>query len=103
MPTAQETPETLLTKLQALERTFGRQPKTVLNEPRPIDLDLIAFGREVRRTDALTLPHPRAHQRGFVLQPLAEIAPDLILPNQTETVTTLLRELKTDEKVERCS
>src|ERR1041384_4243138 len=62
-PRADETPESLLAKLQALEKEFGRQPKKVLNEPRPLDLDLIAFGTETRNTPSLTLPHPRAHER----------------------------------------
>ena len=60
-PRAGETPETLLTKLQALEKEFGRRPKKVLNEARPLDLDLIAFAGEVRHGDLLVLPHPRAH------------------------------------------
>ena len=52
-------------------------------------------------TEKLTLPHPRAHERRFVLQPLAEIAPDLILPGQKKTVRQLLGELKTDEILTR--
>jgi 2-amino-4-hydroxy-6-hydroxymethyldihydropteridine diphosphokinase len=102
-PRAGETPESLLTKLQALEKEFGRQPKKVLNEARPLDLDLIAFGGEVRHGDCLVLPHPRAHQRRFVLQPLAEIAPDLILPGQRRTTTELLAMLPAGESVERLS
>jgi len=93
-PRAGETPESLLGTLQALERDFGRQPKKLLNEPRPLDLDLIAFGSEIRAGKDLTLPHPRAHQRRFVLQPLSEIAPDLILPGQKKTVLELLRGLR---------
>jgi 2-amino-4-hydroxy-6-hydroxymethyldihydropteridine diphosphokinase len=96
-----ETPETLLAKLQTLEKEFGRQPKKALNEPRPLDLDLIAFGNETRATGELTLPHPRAHERRFVLQPLNEIAPDLILPGQTKTVRQLLEELPKDEVIRR--
>ena len=87
------TPEALLTKLKSLEKEFGRHPKKVLNEPRPLDLDLIAFGNERRATNALILPHPRAHERRFVLQPLSEIAPDLILPDQSKTVKELLKHL----------
>jgi 2-amino-4-hydroxy-6-hydroxymethyldihydropteridine diphosphokinase len=101
VPATHEGPETLLAKLQVLERQFGRQPKAIMNEPRALDLDLIAFGSEVRQTAALILPHPRAHQRRFVLQPLAEIAPDLILPGQEKSVLELLRELVTEEKLER--
>ena len=101
MPQKNETPESLLQKLQALEKEFGRQPKKILNEPRPLDLDLIAFGNEVRSTAPLTLPHPRAHQRRFVLQPLNEIAPDLILPGQKLTVAQLLTGLRDDELCER--
>lgn len=93
-PLPGETPESLLAKLQALEQEFGRTPKTVLNEPRPLDLDLIAFGREVRHTPPLVVPHPRAHLRQFVLQPLAEIAPDLVLPGQTKTVAELNKEAR---------
>ena len=92
-PREGETPESLLAKLQALEKEFGRRPKEVLNEPRPLDLDLIAFGNESRVTRELTLPHPRAHERHFVLQPLSEIAPCLILPGQTKSVTELLQRL----------
>lgn len=101
MPDLTETPEHLLSKLKALEVEFGRQPKTIANEPRPLDLDLIAFGLEVRESDLLTLPHPRAHLRRFVLEPLAEIAPEVILPNQQQTVRELLQQLKTDEQVVR--
>jgi 2-amino-4-hydroxy-6-hydroxymethyldihydropteridine diphosphokinase len=90
VPREGETPESLLEKLQALEREFGRQPKRVMNEARPLDLDLVAFGDEVRATPSLTLPHPRAHLRRFVLQPLAEIAPDLALPGQCRNVAELL-------------
>lgn len=97
VPRADETPETLLAKLQALEKTFGRTNKKVLNEPRPLDLDLILFGGEVRSSPLLILPHPRAHERRFVLQPLNEIAPDLILPGQTQTVTQLLAHLPAGE------
>jgi 2-amino-4-hydroxy-6-hydroxymethyldihydropteridine diphosphokinase len=89
IPRADETPESLLKKLQGLEREFGRQPKRVHNEARPLDLDLIAFGDEVRNTPELVLPHPRAHERRFVLEPLAEIAPDLILPGQMQNVSQL--------------
>lgn len=98
VPKPGETPESLLVKLQEIERQFGRNPKKILNEPRPLDLDLIAFAEQTCVTKDLTLPHPRAHLRRFVLQPLSEIAPDLILPGQTKTVAHLLRDLPPDEK-----
>ena len=101
IPRPEETPESLLEKLQGLEREFGRQPKLVSNESRPLDLDLIAFGMQTRSTPQLTLPHSRAHQRRFVLQPLSEFAPELILPGQTRPVRELLSALDTDE-VLRC-
>jgi 2-amino-4-hydroxy-6-hydroxymethyldihydropteridine diphosphokinase len=102
-PRTGETPELLLAKLQTLEREFGRRPKKVLNEPRPLDLDLIAFAGEVRHGDVLVLPHPRAHERRFVLQPLAEILPDLVLPGQRRTAAELLEMLPAGESVRRLS
>ena len=102
-PRAGETPETLLAKLQALEKEFGRRPKKVLNEPRPLDLDLIVFAGEVRHDDFLMLPHPRAHKRRFVLRPLAEISPGLILPGQRRTAAELLEMLPAGESVEKLS
>src|SRR5271154_1062327 len=95
-----ETPESLLKKLRELEKEFGRAPKTVLNEPRPLDLDLIAFGNETQNSPELILPHPRAHLRRFVLQPLSEIAPELILLGQGKTVAELLASLPVDSTVE---
>jgi 2-amino-4-hydroxy-6-hydroxymethyldihydropteridine diphosphokinase len=102
-PRSGESPESLLAKLQALEKEFGRRPKKLHNEPRPLDLDLVAFSREVRTGKDLVLPHPRAHQRRFVLQPLSEIAPDLVLPGQTQSVRKLLDLLPPDEGMRRIS
>ncbi len=100
-PFADETPESLLNKLHKLERKSGRQAKKMLNEPRTLDLDLIAFGDETRNKPDLILPHPRATLRRFVLQPLSEIAPDLILPGQSQTVSQLLAGLPDGETVMR--
>lgn len=101
VPRTDETPESLLEKLRVLEQKFGRQPKKIHNEPRPLDLDLIAFGNLIRNAPRLILPHPRAHLRRFVLQPLSEITPALILPGQTKTVSQLLAELPGMNLVER--
>jgi 2-amino-4-hydroxy-6-hydroxymethyldihydropteridine diphosphokinase len=92
-PRPGETPESLLRKLQAIEKEFGRQPKKVLNESRPLDLDLIAFGNRTSNTPELILPHPRAHLRRFVLEPLSEINTGLVLPGQAKPVGELLRRL----------
>ncbi len=101
MPQENETPLKLLRKLRKLERKFGRRPKKILNEARPLDLDLIAFGNETRHSPELILPHPRAHLRRFVLQPLSEIAPDFVLPGQGKTAAELLAGLPPDETVRR--
>jgi 2-amino-4-hydroxy-6-hydroxymethyldihydropteridine diphosphokinase len=103
VPKEGERPESLLARLQALEKEFGRRPKEIPNEPRPLDLDLIVFGRELRHNKDLVLPHPRAHQRGFVLQPLSEFAPKLVLPGQTQTVSELLKNLPSDPSIRRIS
>jgi 2-amino-4-hydroxy-6-hydroxymethyldihydropteridine diphosphokinase len=103
VPREAETPESLLEQLQALEKEFGRGPKRSMNEPRPLDLDLIAFGSETRATAQLTLPHPRARLRRFVLQPLNEIAPDFVFAGQTKTVGELLERLPNDEIICRLS
>ena len=100
-PRADEAPESLLALLQSLERQFGRGPTVVKNEPRRLDLDLIAFGSSVRHLQNLEVPHPRAHLRRFVLQPLNEIAPDLILPGQLKTVSQLLADLPADLSVRK--
>jgi 2-amino-4-hydroxy-6-hydroxymethyldihydropteridine diphosphokinase len=101
VPLSGETPESLLRKLQVLEKEFGRKPKSVLNESRPLDLDLIVFLEERHEGAILTLPHPRAHQRRFVLEPLNEIAPGLVIPGQIETVATLLDRLPPDPAMKR--
>ena len=89
-PLPGETADSLVMKLFTLEWDLGRRPKSVMNEARPIDLDLIAFGAEVRDRPTLMLPHPRAHLRRFVLQPLSEVAPEFVLPGQTRSVAELL-------------
>jgi 2-amino-4-hydroxy-6-hydroxymethyldihydropteridine diphosphokinase len=75
----ERTPEDVLRLLLRIERQFGRV-RTELNSPRTLDLDLILHGDAVINTPELTLPHPRMHEREFVLAPLAEIAPHVIHP-----------------------
>ena len=100
-PDPNSSPEQLLESLLAVERAAGRSNRRELNSPRPLDLDLIAYGRETRNTARLILPHPRAHLRRFVLLPLAELNPDLVLPGQRLSVSELLADLKTNEALRR--
>jgi 2-amino-4-hydroxy-6-hydroxymethyldihydropteridine diphosphokinase len=83
----------LLEKMQDIESRFGRERSAQANQPRTLDLDLICFGNQQSAEAGLVLPHPRAHGRLFVLQPLAEIAPDLVLPGQLGSVQQLLSQL----------
>lgn len=97
----------LIKELHALEVKFGRLRTNTLNQPRPLDLDLISFGRLQCNEPGLILPHPRALERSFVMDPLAEIAPELRLPGQQSTVMSLAQQLKSNQeslqRVERLS
>ncbi|MBP6115491.1 MAG: 2-amino-4-hydroxy-6-hydroxymethyldihydropteridine diphosphokinase [Neisseriaceae bacterium] len=68
----------LMTALLAIEQDFGRE-RAFANSPRSLDLDLIDYDHQVSDTEFLMLPHPRAHERGFVMHPLAEVAPEYVL------------------------
>jgi 2-amino-4-hydroxy-6-hydroxymethyldihydropteridine diphosphokinase len=81
-------PEAVLEALFNLESAFERR-RSGVNAPRTLDLDLIAHGRRVVRQPDLTLPHPRAHQRLFVMGPLAQIAPDWRHPTLGRTAREL--------------
>lgn len=76
----QLTPEALLRALKELEVQRGRAHPVVRWGPRRIDFDLLVFGRETRNEAVLTLPHPGIAQRNWVLQPLADVAPELGIP-----------------------
>jgi 2-amino-4-hydroxy-6-hydroxymethyldihydropteridine diphosphokinase len=83
----------LLEQLVRIEEGLGRKRDHRKNVSRTIDIDLLYCSDREIDNERLQLPHPRMHLRIFVLQPLADIRPDLILPNQTRTVADLLAEL----------
>jgi 2-amino-4-hydroxy-6-hydroxymethyldihydropteridine diphosphokinase len=86
-------PLKLLRKLKSVEEALGRSREHARKVSRKIDIDLLYIG-DTRITDReLELPHPRMHVRKFVLQPLADIRPELILPGQAKTVRELLARL----------
>lgn len=87
-------PLILLEGLQCIETQFGRPSKRPRNAPRPIDLDVLYVGNLVLSNEEIMIPHPRLHLRRFVLQPLVEIRPDLVLPGHEKPVATLLKELQ---------
>jgi 2-amino-4-hydroxy-6-hydroxymethyldihydropteridine diphosphokinase len=93
-------PLALLRDLRGLEGALGRAPGSARNAPRCIDLDLLYAGDLEIRTKELTLPHPGISKRRFVLAPLAEIRPGLLLPGQTATILQLLTALAEGDTAE---
>ncbi|BBA71378.1 2-amino-4-hydroxy-6-hydroxymethyldihydropteridine diphosphokinase [Geobacter sulfurreducens] len=93
------TPHRLLEELQRIETgLFGRR-REVPQGPRSMDLDILLYGSLTVAVEGLVIPHPRLHQRRFVLVPLAEIAPDMIHPVQEKPVRELLASLPPGERV----
>jgi 2-amino-4-hydroxy-6-hydroxymethyldihydropteridine diphosphokinase len=92
-------PAALLSLLLELEARAGRERGAVRNAPRTLDLDLLLHGRTCVEEDGLELPHPRMHERAFVLEPLCEIAPDLVHPRLRETIRTLAARAREPGKV----
>ena len=85
-------PMQLLARISRIEYEMGRR-RTVLKGPRVIDIDILLYGDLEIQTSDLTIPHPRMLERAFVLVPLAEIAPKLIVPGQSLTVTEYLNKV----------
>jgi 2-amino-4-hydroxy-6-hydroxymethyldihydropteridine diphosphokinase len=94
-------PTRLLEHMIRIEESLGRKSDHAPNVSRKIDLDLLYADELDVRNERVQLPHPRMHLRKFVLQPLADIRPELILPNHTITVRELLAELKDSATVTR--
>ncbi|WLV24781.1 2-amino-4-hydroxy-6-hydroxymethyldihydropteridine diphosphokinase [Aciduricibacillus chroicocephali] len=91
------TAEELLRYCQLIEERLGRV-RTIRNGPRTIDLDILLYSQESIRLVDLEIPHPRMHERAFVLVPLGEIAPEIIVPGTGESVQKLLNALSEEEK-----
>ncbi|MEM9444769.1 MAG: 2-amino-4-hydroxy-6-hydroxymethyldihydropteridine diphosphokinase [Verrucomicrobiota bacterium] len=92
----------LLNELQALEIEAGRAEIRDRNAPRPLDLDILYADNQIINSERLTLPHPRAAERLFVLQPLSEIVPDRVLPGGDESISKLCEILKEQNKEMVC-
>ena len=91
----------LLEALKKIESDLGRPAQHERNRSRTIDLDLLYHGARIMDEPPLQLPHPRLHLRGFVLHPLAEIRPNLILPAQRKTIREMTEELSPSPSVVR--
>ena len=87
------TPEDLLAITQKIEQQLGRPADHAYHDSRTLDIDIILFGNTICQTPRLTLPHPRAQERTFVLIPLAQIAPDWLFPDTGQTVSCAYKKL----------
>jgi 2-amino-4-hydroxy-6-hydroxymethyldihydropteridine diphosphokinase len=93
-------PRELLQALQSIEQSMGRPSRRPRNASRTIDLDVLYAGDLVIETEEIVIPHPRLTERRFVLQPLCDIHPELVLPLQTLSVAQLLARLEDPARVE---
>jgi len=93
-------PRQLITAILSLEQEMGRQRKQQ-KAPRTIDIDILLFGSSIIEIPSLTIPHPRMHERRFVLEPLAEIAPDARHPVFKRTIRELREALPAGQTVKK--
>ena len=96
------TPKELMTQLLEIEKIMGRE-RIQKKGPRTIDIDLLLLADLVVNRPGLNIPHPSMHERRFVLEPLAEIAPEAKHPSLNKTVRELLEELPSGQSVRRCA
>lgn len=96
-----QSPQAVLAALLSIEESLGRV-RTAKWGPRPIDIDILFYGGAVVDTPELTIPHPEIPNRRFVLEPLAEVAPDLVHPVLGVTVRELLAQTPDNSAVKRC-
>ncbi len=92
------TPKSLLSMLREIERSLGRDEDN-RSGPRTIDLDILFYGRRVIDEPGLVVPHPRLHQRRFVLMPMSELDPLWVHPTRQRTISRLLAEVKDQSEV----
>lgn len=93
-------PIDLLRRVKKIELEMGRT-EGIRFGPRPIDIDILFYDRLIELSPILTIPHPRLHERAFVLTPLAEIAPELVHPRMRVPIRVLLERLTSSEEVRR--
>lgn len=93
-------PRDLLARIEAIEHELGRS-RPFANAPRTIDLDILLYGRAIVTEPDLVIPHPRMSERRFVLEPLAEIAPDAVHPTACKTIAELLADCPDPGRVHR--
>jgi 2-amino-4-hydroxy-6-hydroxymethyldihydropteridine diphosphokinase len=92
-------PRDLLDRLLAIERSEGRERGPVRNAPRTLDLDLLLYGEREIDEPGLVVPHPRMAQRAFVLEPLCDLAPDLVIPGASAPVSSLAAAVRDADSV----